>query len=330
MDNKHCQTRPQTAVMPFIYFNEYTPVIPKFYYDVYSLEEREKHIAKIIQKLMCYSDYLAQSLDDEIDNRAQEDTRLQEAIDAEADTRAQEDTRLQEAIDAEADTRAQEDTRLQEAIDAEAAARTQEDAQFQEAIDAEAATRAQEDARLQEAIDTVKLWSISADIKKEYVAALSYSGIGSGGEYFWNFDKEAMKMTVVFDEVTDDNRAQIESWIENTGTLFTLQVGTAGTPENVQNNTAVVTLLANSTNTLDAFHTQVNTTSTETVYIPDLKGIFFAPWNIVSKQEITPGVEKWAIKTNLDNYTPRLATLGLKPRPVNTHISLAREVAVRY
>ena len=78
MDNKHCQTRPQTAVMPFIYFNEYTPVIPKFYYDVYSLEEREKHIAKIIQKLMCYSDYLAQSLDDEIDNRAQEETRLQE------------------------------------------------------------------------------------------------------------------------------------------------------------------------------------------------------------------------------------------------------------
>ena len=50
-------------IVPFGAFTQYTPVIPKFYYDVYDLEERDKHVCKLLQKLECYSNYLAENIE---------------------------------------------------------------------------------------------------------------------------------------------------------------------------------------------------------------------------------------------------------------------------
>lgn len=54
----------RAGLTPFINFTDYSPVIPKFYYDVYSLEEREKHMSKTIAKLEGYSNYLAGKIGD--------------------------------------------------------------------------------------------------------------------------------------------------------------------------------------------------------------------------------------------------------------------------
>ena len=50
------------GIVPFGAFTQYTPVIPDFYRDVYSLEERDKHICKTLSKLECYVNYLADNI----------------------------------------------------------------------------------------------------------------------------------------------------------------------------------------------------------------------------------------------------------------------------
>lgn len=47
----------------FIGFTDYTPTIPKMYWDVHSQEQRIHAICKGLDKLICYSDFLGDNLD---------------------------------------------------------------------------------------------------------------------------------------------------------------------------------------------------------------------------------------------------------------------------
>ena len=48
-----------TAVPPFDAFTDYTPVIPKLYWDVYSAEQRIKELCMTLDKLINYSELIA-------------------------------------------------------------------------------------------------------------------------------------------------------------------------------------------------------------------------------------------------------------------------------
>lgn len=67
---------PTTQIPPYIGFTQYTPALPNFYWDVYSAEQRIKHICHELHKLVCYSNYLADNIN--IDHEII--TELQEAF----------------------------------------------------------------------------------------------------------------------------------------------------------------------------------------------------------------------------------------------------------
>ena len=54
---------PNRLVPPFIGFTDFTPSIPKLYWDVQSQEQRILAICKLIDKLICYADMLAEHTD---------------------------------------------------------------------------------------------------------------------------------------------------------------------------------------------------------------------------------------------------------------------------
>ena len=54
---------PNRIVPPFIGFTEFTPSIPKMYWNVQSQEQRILGICKLIDKLICYADMLAEHTD---------------------------------------------------------------------------------------------------------------------------------------------------------------------------------------------------------------------------------------------------------------------------
>lgn len=49
-------------IAPFFGFTEFTPTIPKLYWDVHSQEQRILRICDMLDKLICYSDYLGDNL----------------------------------------------------------------------------------------------------------------------------------------------------------------------------------------------------------------------------------------------------------------------------
>lgn len=51
------------CIPPYSAFTQYTPTLPQFYWDVYSAEQRIKHICFEIDKLSAYGTYLAESID---------------------------------------------------------------------------------------------------------------------------------------------------------------------------------------------------------------------------------------------------------------------------
>lgn len=51
-------------LLPFNAFTTGTPVIPKFYWDVYSQEQRVKYICENLHKLIAYSDTLAEAINE--------------------------------------------------------------------------------------------------------------------------------------------------------------------------------------------------------------------------------------------------------------------------
>ena len=49
-------------IVPYGSYTAYTPALPQFYWDVYSAEQRVKHICYEIDKIIAYSSYLAELL----------------------------------------------------------------------------------------------------------------------------------------------------------------------------------------------------------------------------------------------------------------------------
>lgn len=53
---------PTSPIAPFFGFTDFTPALPEFYWDVYTAEERIKEICFKLQKLVCYSNMLADNI----------------------------------------------------------------------------------------------------------------------------------------------------------------------------------------------------------------------------------------------------------------------------
>ena len=51
------------GIIPYHAWTDFTPTLPQFYWDVYSAEQRIKHICYELCKMHCYSDYLAEQLE---------------------------------------------------------------------------------------------------------------------------------------------------------------------------------------------------------------------------------------------------------------------------
>ena len=68
---------PTTPIAPFFGFTDFTPALPDFYWNVYSAEERIKEICFKLQKIVCYSNMLADNIN--IDHNLINE--LQEAFD---------------------------------------------------------------------------------------------------------------------------------------------------------------------------------------------------------------------------------------------------------
>ena len=54
----------RSAIIPYAAWTDFTPTLPQFYWDVYSAEQRIKHICYELCKMHCYSDYLARQLEE--------------------------------------------------------------------------------------------------------------------------------------------------------------------------------------------------------------------------------------------------------------------------
>ena len=168
---------PLPPIAPFFAWTWTSPVIPEFYWNVYSAEQRIKQICLEIGKIEAYLQYfcfkaneahadlhkkiveankridelteqfntevanLNNLIAQETANRINADNQLQSNIDTEAQTRAEADNRLQANIDAEAGIRADADNTLQTNIDNEAKARQDADNSLHEEISAETTAR---------------------------------------------------------------------------------------------------------------------------------------------------------------------------------------------
>lgn len=56
------------VIPPFIGFTEFTPTIPKMYWDVHSQEQRIHRICDMLDKLICYADFLGDELEINIED----------------------------------------------------------------------------------------------------------------------------------------------------------------------------------------------------------------------------------------------------------------------
>ena len=160
------------------------PVIPSFYWNIYSYEQRIKEICIRLNRVIKYADYLGahvnelidlvnnltakvdelnkqvidlnERLEDEIKRAQEAEKQLQENIDAEAEARKEADEQLQANIDAETEARKEADEQLQANIDAEQERAEQAEQQLQDNIDAEKERAEQAEQQLQDNIDAEK------------------------------------------------------------------------------------------------------------------------------------------------------------------------------
>lgn len=177
------------------------PVIPSFYWNVYSYEQRIKEICIRLNRIIKYADYLGahvnelielvnnlsakvdemndqiidlnKRLEEEIQRAMEAEKQLQENIDAEAEARKEADQQLQANIDAEAEARKEADQQLQANIDAEQKRAEQAEQQLQANIDAEEQARQEADQQLQNLIDAIngKLDAIEIESNNLYTAS---------------------------------------------------------------------------------------------------------------------------------------------------------------
>lgn len=54
----------RSHLIPYVSFTSFTPALPEFYWDVYSAEQRIKHMCYELCKMHAYSDYLAEQIDE--------------------------------------------------------------------------------------------------------------------------------------------------------------------------------------------------------------------------------------------------------------------------
>ena len=57
-----CEQYPARVIPPFFGFTAFTPTIPKMYWDVRSQEQRILRICEMLDKLICYADYLGDNV----------------------------------------------------------------------------------------------------------------------------------------------------------------------------------------------------------------------------------------------------------------------------
>ena len=55
--------KPYRYVPPFFGFTAFTPTIPKLYWDVHSQEQRIHHICEMLDKIICYADFLGDKVE---------------------------------------------------------------------------------------------------------------------------------------------------------------------------------------------------------------------------------------------------------------------------
>lgn len=186
---------PGTPVPPLTPFNAWswtTPVIPQFYYNVYSAEQRIRQICVEIGRIQAYlSDVvpyanrahalldqrinelserldaevarLEQLIADEAAAREEADDALGGRIDQEITDRTEADDALGARIDAEEEAREAADEALSGRIDAEETARTEADEALSARIDAEETARAEADTALGDRIDAEETARREAD-----------------------------------------------------------------------------------------------------------------------------------------------------------------------
>lgn len=165
--------------VPVTLFNVWTwnsPVIPQFYWNVYSAEQRIKEICKQIGKIQAYLDYsaakineanvdmmeqinkinadISKQLSDLTNKLTSEVTRLEGLITAEAKAREAADTALQAGLDAEKQARTAADAKLTADLKAETKAREDADEQLHTELSAETTARTHADDQLHQEIST--------------------------------------------------------------------------------------------------------------------------------------------------------------------------------
>ena len=59
--------RPYRYIPPFFGFTEFSPTIPKLYWDVHSQEQRIHRICEMLDKIICYANFLGEKTDINID-----------------------------------------------------------------------------------------------------------------------------------------------------------------------------------------------------------------------------------------------------------------------
>ena len=74
---------PPTGVVPFPFWNEYTPTLPDIYWDVDSHEERIKKLCLMLHKLVEYADYLGENINLDHTTIEQLQEQFQKFIDGE-------------------------------------------------------------------------------------------------------------------------------------------------------------------------------------------------------------------------------------------------------
>ena len=137
--------------VPVTLFNVWTwnsPVIPQFYWNVYSAEQRIKEICKQIGKIEAYLDYAASKINEAHVDMAEQINKIYAEVSKQlgdlTNKLTSEVTRLEGLIAAEAKAREAADSALQAGLDAEKQARTEADAKL--TTDLQAETAAREDA----------------------------------------------------------------------------------------------------------------------------------------------------------------------------------------
>lgn len=226
--------RPVPPIVPFAYWTWQTPVIPQFYWNVYSAEQRIKQICAAIGKIEDYLDYfvtLANDAHAEIEQRIDDintdfnnalnnlenalntaKAELQAAIDAERDARIEGDTALNNAIEAETAARISADNTLREAINtleaalnAEEAARQDADNALHDEISAETTARIHADDALHDEISEETTDRIHADDElRDAIAAETEARLDGDTELHGEISAEMQERTVADAELRSD------------------------------------------------------------------------------------------------------------------------------